>query len=46
MFLKEIEMTFMEPCVADAKQVRMLAEAAGNLAGEEIRLVYEGKLPE
>ena len=32
MFLKEIEMTFMEPCVADAKRVRMFARMSSDIS--------------
>ena len=32
MFLKEIEMTFMEPCVADAERVRMFARMSSDIS--------------
>lgn len=43
-FYRQIE-SYDELQMAAIKQVRMLAEAAGNLAHEETRLIVDGKLP-
>ena len=44
-FFRQIE-GYGELQMAAIKQIRMLAEAASNLAEEENRLLIEGKLPE